>query len=123
MLRCARCQVTVSRELTELRDPSLLSVADGQEHLPSGFFRVAGAKDQEDHLVAGEGEFILNLRDLANTRHHSDFRRSQGCCGCDGLHGMNLVCANGHEIGTERSDCWMPHYAHFPPNMVETVER
>jgi hypothetical protein len=26
----------------------------------------------------------------------------------DGTDGINKLCANGHEIATEKSDCWMP---------------
>jgi len=64
---------------------------------------------------------VLNLKDTINTKHHSDQSRLNGCCGLDGL-GMNTLCANGHEIGTERSDCWMPHYIHIPTNDVDVVE-
>jgi hypothetical protein len=29
-----------------------------------------------------------------------------------------LLCSNGHEIGTERSDCWMAHGAVLLPAVV-----
>jgi hypothetical protein len=117
VLRCAKCQVVVSREITEMRDTTQLSVTDGQPHLPEGFFRIT---TPDDDVVRGNHEFILNLRDLIHTAYHPDCRRSQGCCGRDGLDGMNIVCSNGQEIGTECSDCWMPHYAHIPKDRVET---
>jgi hypothetical protein len=118
ILRCAKCHVIVSQDISELKDLSLLSGEDGQEHLSRGFFRISTLVGD---LVPG-GEFILNLGDLTNTKRHPDSRRSSGCCGCDGCDGMNLVCLNGHEIGTECSDCWMPHYAHIPGDNVERIE-
>jgi hypothetical protein len=119
ILRCAKCHDAISREIAELQDVSRLSIQDGSEHLPQGFYRIATA---EDDVIWREGEFILNLQDLTNTARHPDYRRANGCCGCDGLDGMNIVCLNGHEIGTECSDCWMPHYAHIPQDTVERVE-
>src|SRR5262249_40013798 len=47
--------------------------------------------------------------------HHPDPRRRNGCCGMDGCDGMNLVCPEGHEVATERSDCWMAHAAWLDP--------
>jgi hypothetical protein len=49
---------------------------------------------------------LVNLNDLVGTEHHQDRHRLNGCCGLDGCDGPNLVCPKGHEIGTERSDCW-----------------
>ena len=118
-LRCAKCHTVISKEIAELLDPSRLSLADGEPHLPEGFFRITTPGDD---VIRGDHEFILNLRDLVHTAHHTDARRSHGCCGRDGMDGMNIVCSNGHEIGTECSDCWMPHYAHFPQEKVERVE-
>lgn len=38
-------------------------------------------------------------------------RASLGCCRLDGLAGPDLICPNGHEVGTE--DRWMPQAAVF----------
>jgi hypothetical protein len=43
-------------------------------------------------------------------------------CGLDGMDGPNLVCVNGHEIGTEKSDCWMPHAAVLLDSIVRVNE-
>jgi hypothetical protein len=55
-----------------------------------------------------EGKILINLEDLKNVEDHADKSRTEGCCGMSGTNGPNKVCKNGHEIGTERSDCWMP---------------
>src|SRR6266571_1330633 len=54
---------------------------------------------------------VLIVGILSGTKHHSDYHRRNGCCGLDGMDGPNLVCPNAHEVGTEKSDCWMPHAA------------
>ena len=63
-------------------------------------------------------EFIVNLSDLRNICYHPNRKRTNGCCGLDGCDGRNLICINGHEIGTERSDCWHPHSASLDPSCV-----
>jgi DNA-directed RNA polymerase subunit RPC12/RpoP len=51
--------------------------------------------------------FILHPDDVPGTALHPDRRRRNGCCGLDGQHGPNLVCAGcGAEVATKESDCW-----------------
>lgn len=64
----------------------------------------------------------MNLNDLINSKYHSDSSRLNGCCGNDGLDGINRVCKNNHEIGTEKSDCWMPHFISLDPKLIEYVK-
>ena len=85
---------------------------DGKPLAPQGFFSI----NSEEYWTA-DGRFVVNLADLVGTKHHSDDHRLNGCCGLDGLDGPNLICTNGHEVGTEKSDCWMPHAA----VLLETV--
>jgi len=80
--------------------------------VPQGFFSI-----NSKEYWSADGQFVVNLADLVGTKHHSDRGRQNGCCGLDGLDGPNLTCANGHEVGTEKSDCWMPHAA----VLLETV--
>lgn len=61
---------------------------------------------------------MVNLDDLTGAGWAKDGRRYNGCCGVDGLDGLNLVCPAGHDVGTEKSDCWMPHRAVFDPALV-----
>lgn len=51
-------------------------------------------------------------------KNHPETRRFQGCCGSSGAGGLNKVCANGHEVATEFSDCYMPHYIVFDRESV-----
>jgi hypothetical protein len=119
VLHCAICGIALTRELRALTDLALLSGQDETPLLPQGY----SYKEPEYDLEAWHpGELMVNLADLLQIRHHPDRRRHNGCCGRDGLDGMNLVCVNGHEVGTERSDCCMPHYAHFPPETIRVIE-
>jgi uncharacterized protein (TIGR02996 family) len=108
---CAACGLPLTGPLSPLADPVWLSKEDGTPLVPAGFYWQAAG----DFSAGMEGHYCLNLADLRNTRPHPDHRRRRGCCGMDGCDGANTVCANGHAVGTECSDCWMPHYLHLGP--------
>ncbi|MEI4525768.1 hypothetical protein [Priestia megaterium] len=121
-LICKNCEMEISNVLTELWDLSLLNEEIGEDHtpldyIPQGYFLIVGEGDDVDE----KGTIIINMKDLINSKHHRDGNRLNGCCGLDGLDGMNRVCLNGHEIGTENSDCWMPHYITINRNTVNFV--
>ena len=114
---CAICHAPITSPVEELRDQSVLSEEDGQPHLPTGFYYIA---QSDDGLWRPAGDYILNISDLKDTKRHHDKSRLNGCCGLDGCDGFNTLCPNEHEIGTERSDCWMAHFvvlaaAHVTP--------
>ncbi len=112
VIRCAACKIALTTPLCRLAAPAALSRTDGEPIIPSGFYCLSPG----DYYPAGE--WVANLGDLLNTAHHPDPRRHNGCCGRDGCDGINRVCANGHEVGTERSDCWWAHGIHFDPALV-----
>lgn len=114
ILRCAVCKIQVSRDVAPLPDASLISTEDGSDYLPAGFYAVG-----DEFFHSAQGHYILNLEDVVNLEDHADPSRFSGCCRLDGLSGVNKVCGNGHEIGTECSDCWMPRSIHISPVAVE----
>ncbi|WP_224358358.1 hypothetical protein [Priestia aryabhattai] len=116
-LVCKSCEIEISNVLTELNDISLLKEEMEEDYIPQGYFLIVNEEDKVDE----KGTVIINMKDLINSKHHPDEDRLNGCCGLDGLDGMNRVCLNGHEIGTENSDCWMPHYIVINPNMVKLI--
>jgi hypothetical protein len=120
ILRCATCQIPLSEDVELLMDRSRISIEDKSDYILQGYYMLASAADQTDSHT--DGEFILNLKDIKNIQRHPNTDRLAGCCGLDGLSGINTVCTNGHEIGYMRTDCWLPHYIHIPPANVETVE-
>jgi len=95
-LYCKTCNVQVSKVLAELSDDSELCFEDGQEMIKEGQFFVS----KGDEFDVEVGNYIVNIKDLTNTKLTNDLSRLNGCCGLD-----------GHEIGTKRTDCWMPYHA------------
>ena len=117
VFRCATCHVVVTLPLRSLSDRALLCETAGEDYVPRGWM----LKSDGSFFTGTEGQFIVNLKDLINTKHHSDPRRLNGCCGLDGCDGKNTICKNGHELGTERSDCWIAHAILLDPSAIETV--
>lgn len=115
---CQKCNVEISKQVTELDDLSLLNENDGEPYIPEGFFIV----DNGEEDIRTKGYFIINLNDFINSNYHPDKSRLNGCCGYDGLDGINRVCVNNHDIGTENSDCWMPHFIALEPHLVKLVK-
>lgn len=107
---CPVCHVAITRSLLPLRPDQSICLEDGKPAVPEGFF---GVNKQVYWNVSGG--VLVNLGDLVGTRHSGGIN---GCCGLDGLDGPNLICANGHEVGTEKSDCWMPHAAVLFDNVI-----
>jgi hypothetical protein len=107
MFACAVCRVPITNNVEELHHLDALSEEDGQPHLPAGVFYIPQA---DDDLRRPVGDVVVNISDLTNTKPHELLARRSGCCGPHGGDGFNVVCLNGHEVGTERSDCWMSHF-------------
>lgn len=123
-LFCKECSVALTRELAPLREPGLLNNQPGHDYVPPGFYVILGAPGTQSPSTAREPEvarrdITINLKDLVNTQRHHDAERLQGCCGPDGDQGNNVLCSQGHEVGVERSDCWMAHEFTFDPDRVK----
>jgi hypothetical protein len=111
---CARCGAALSAPLQRLLDPSRLCWEDGEPYLPRGWCW----REDEGHLA---GTWALHLEDARGTAHTRAAGRLQGCCGVDGSSGFTTVCASCRtEVGTERSDCWMPHALYLDPTRIRT---
>lgn len=118
IFQCPICRIAITQPLSPLEAERFVCLEDGKPLVPQGFFSI----NSKEYWNA-DGRFVVNLADLVSTKHHSDGRRLSGCCGLDGLDGPNLVCANGHEVGTEKSDCWMPHAAVLLETVISVNER
>lgn len=117
ILQCGQCGVALTRPLPLLHDTRLLCKEDGEPYVPKGYLWCSTG---DDYPV---GDWVIHLEELINAGFLPNGRHMSGCCGPSGLDGPNRVCANGHEIGTECSDCWMPHAIHLPPTLVRTSEQ
>ena len=107
IFHCPQCDQAVTRPLEPLPAGKEICHTDGLPAVPEGYF----AASVDDYWTGSVGCTLVNLQDLVGTRYHPFASRNNGCCGRDGVSGPNLLCAAGHEIGTERSDCWMAHAA------------
>lgn len=116
-LICKECNLEISEPLSELKDLNLINENDGQDYIPRGFYLI----QEETAYELVKGSIIINIKDLINSNRHSDGSRLNGCCGLDGCDGMNRVCLNDHEIGTEYSDCWRYHRVVLNPELVQLI--
>lgn len=114
IFRCAKCGCEVTRPVVALMDRKQMVNSDRQPFLPSGFYTVSDGK----YYTGLADALIVCLADVINTKRHSNPSRLNGCCGLDGCDGPNRLCINGHEIGTEKSDCWMAHAMLLDPKAV-----
>ncbi len=101
VVKCSDCNLPLTKELEQLQNFSMLNNEREKERVSVGVFGI-------EH-----GHFVVNLQDVLNTKHHADVMRLSGCCGPSGDNGMNVVCLNGHEVATERSDCCVAHSVTF----------
>lgn len=118
ILKCRKCNLVLTNKLTELTNIGNLNENDNVDFIQRGYFFVSDG----EFFSESKGKIISNKHDLINSKNHSNSKRLNGCCGLDGLDGLNKMCENGHEIGTECSDCWMPHCVIFEPELI-TIEK
>ena len=106
-LFCSKCNVFLAGSLEEMCSPlEWPEFEPGQDihFVGKGFFRISdGSK-----WLGKEGDYILNRRNLENIVKNKNWH--MGCCGSDGSAGVNISCINGHDIGTETSECYMIKY-------------
>lgn len=112
---CRHCGAELTVPVTELLDLTRLNETDGSEHIPAGYYCFSNG----EFYINTVGDIIVNMRDVVNLGNHPDLHRLNGCCGLDGCDGPNKVCPDGHEVATEKSDCWMPHAVLFHLKDVE----
>jgi hypothetical protein len=112
---CKECHIELSKDLAELPGKNHLDESDGNDFLPLGRFYISDGS----YFTDSENKIIINTKDFINEKNHPIADRLNGCCGLDGMDGINKVCANGHEIGTAKTDCWMPHCIILEPQLVD----
>lgn len=113
-IKCAKCGIELTEELEALNDTNFLNETDKESYVPIGRLFISNG----EYYTGTEGKIIINYADLKNVKNHHDLIRLQGCCGLDGLNGNNKVCINGHEIGIEKSDCWIAHSVILESDLV-----
>jgi hypothetical protein len=80
---------------------------DQEPAIDSGFYTQPGKTcPGKNFFDAAPDDYVVNLADLRNISF-GGYR--MGCCGTSAK-GPHIFCPNGHGVGTERTDCWMPHF-------------
>ena len=115
IIKCGQCGLPLTKELKEINSIDSLNEKDNEDFIHIGFYYISDG----EFFRESKGKIIINKRDLLNSKNHSDFKRLNGCCGLDGMDGLNKTCNNGHEIGIECSDCWMPHCIIFETELIK----
>src|SRR6185437_11675654 len=105
VFQCPLCGFAVTHPLRMLVSCLPADLEAGKPAVPAGHFAIC----DDARWTKREGRILVNAESLIHTEFHPDSGRHNGCCGRDGLDGPNRVCANGHEIATEVSDCWTLH--------------
>lgn len=114
-VKCKYCDVDLTDDLNEVQSSEQLKEVEGEDFIDPGQFFISDG----NYYTGTETQIIINKDDLKNAKSHSDLSRLNGCCGLDGLDGLNKVCINGHEIGTEKSDCWIAHSIIFDNEKIK----
>ncbi len=109
---CKKCHLNLTENLVEV-DEKNIREEDNENAIDVNCFSVTTANGQKQFIVAVDDYHLVN---------HPDRKRFQGCCGSAGSYGLNKLCANGHEVATEISDCWVPHYIEFDLDKVIVKE-
>ncbi|WP_372813906.1 hypothetical protein [Paenibacillus sp.] len=115
-LACKACGTQVTRTLRHLGDLREISLKEKESYVPR-FSYVYGHEIIRADLLPYQGaneitdaELIVHIESLDTTTIR---KTAGGCCGPDASV-FNIFCKNGHPIGKEGSDCWMPHFIRIP---------
>ena len=109
ILYCPTCGLQISENVELLKDNDFTEFEYEKDCIPKGFVIIFEQIDNEEFFGCRKGDYLLNLDDMKNLQDHTISLRLVGCCGI-GSGGINKLCLNGHEVGTEHSDCSMPRF-------------
>ena len=85
----------------------------GRDLVPAGYF----ARSQGEHETPVDW-YMISPSDVIG----HPIRPFDGCCGPSGFTKPNIGCAEGHAVGIEQSECYLPHVTVFDPALVFEVD-
>lgn len=119
---CKSCGILISESVTKLVDLGLVNhEQSGEPYFPKGYYHLYDEQTMK-RMKLTKSNYLINITDLINTKNHTNLSRLNGCCGLDGMDGINKLCINGHEVATQFSDCWTMHYVELDAECVDIVE-
>lgn len=78
---------------------------------------LASDETPSKRLISTKGAIAVNPKDIYETI--ISYGKDYGCCGSDGMDGLNRKCKCGNILGTEWSDCWTQAEIRFEPSKVD----
>lgn len=117
---CKECGSPVTGILGHIGNLNEISLKEKEPFISTGSYVYGRELIQAKLLPWGgvneisEDEIIVPIETLS-----FDVKKeaATGCCGPDSSE-FNIYCKNGHAIGKEAADCWMPHFIRFPLSSV-----
>ncbi|SDE07306.1 hypothetical protein SAMN02799630_04652 [Paenibacillus sp. UNCCL117] len=121
---CRVCGAPVTKIMSHLGNLSGISLKEKESYLPRATY-VYGHEVIKAELLPWNGsneitedELVISIDSLGR-----DVRKdpAPGCCGPDSSV-LNVFCREGHPIGREAADCYMPHCIRLPLTHVQRLE-
>jgi hypothetical protein len=112
-VHCRTCNQALTVPLALLANLKLIDINHGKDLVPQHYYITLRQMYEAFQNKAADKqveEIEVNLKDIIGTKLGGIIN---GCCGVDGMDGINTFCLAGHPVGTENSDCWMPHHMSF----------
>ncbi|MDQ0901263.1 hypothetical protein [Paenibacillus sp. V4I7] len=121
---CTECGEMVTDLLSHIGNLSSILLKEKENYLPRRTY-VYGHEIIKAELLPWMGvneiredELIIPIDGLyGNTRKEPAI----GCCGPDSST-LNVLCRNGHPVGSEAADCYMPHFIRLPLSKIKRYE-
>lgn len=121
---CKECNYPVTKILKHIGNLREMSLKETERFVPR-FNYVYGHELISAELLpwGGANEIKKNEVIVPIDNLYFDIRKESapGCCGPDSSI-YNVFCKNGHPVGKEAADCWMPHFIRFPLSKVVRSE-
>ncbi|QOR68060.1 hypothetical protein IM538_07995 [Cytobacillus suaedae] len=117
---CKECECPITAILGHVGNLNEISLKEKEPFIPQRNYVYGHELIKADLLPWGgvneisEDEIIVPIETLC-----FDVKKeaASGCCGPDSSE-FNIYCKNGHTVGKEAADCWMPHFIRFPLSRV-----
>jgi hypothetical protein len=121
---CTECGAMITDLLSHLGNLSSISLKEKESYLPKRTY-VYGHEIIKAELYPWRGVNEISEDELIipNDGLYMDIIKEPaiGCCGSNSST-LNVFCRNGHPVGSEAADCYMPHFIRMPLSKIKRYE-
>ncbi len=121
---CGVCGEMVTDLLSHIGNLSSISIIEKESYLPRRTY-VYGHEVIKAGLLPWVGVNEITADELIiptdGLYMGTSIAQASGCCGSDSSF-LNVTCRNGHPVGGEAADCYMPHFIRLPLNRIKRFE-